>query len=115
MKMKGHVTERARTLRRHATDAETALWKRIRNRQLGTKFHRQFAIGAYVVDFVAFEQKLVIEVDGGQHDIQRLADATRTKFLNDGGLRVIRFWNNDVLGNIEGVLATIQIELAKRK
>ncbi len=100
-------------MRRNATDAETALWRRIRDRQLGAKFHRQFAIGSYIVDLVAFEQKLIVEVDGGQHDLQRSADALRTKALNDGGLRVIRFWNNEVLGNIEGVLDTIKAELER--
>ncbi|MDX2144456.1 MAG: DUF559 domain-containing protein [Rhodospirillaceae bacterium] len=111
--MKKPGTKRARTLRRNSTDAEQALWQRIRNRQLGAKFHRQFAIGRYIVDFVAFEQKLVVEVDGGQHDAQRSNDDARTKALNHGGLRVIRFWNNEVLGNIEGVLETIKSELAK--
>jgi len=111
--MKKPGTKRARALRRNATDAEQALWQRIRNRQLGAKFHRQFAVGAYVVDFVAFEHKLVIEVDGGQHDIQRTKDEARTKALNEGGLRVIRFWNNEVLGNIEGVLDVIKSELQK--
>ncbi|MBL8644032.1 MAG: DUF559 domain-containing protein [Rhodospirillaceae bacterium] len=107
-------TLKARALRRNATDAEKALWMRLRNRQLGAKFHRQFAIGRYVVDFVAFEHKLVIEIDGGQHDLQRETDLVRTAFLNDGGLRVLRFWNNDVLGNIEGVLETIRVELSKQ-
>jgi very-short-patch-repair endonuclease len=102
-----------RRLRVNQTDAETALWNRIRNRQIdGHKFVRQAPIGNYVCDFVCRERLVVIEVDGGQHN-ESAADALRDQRLIADGFRVLRFWNNDVLGNLEGVLATIQTELAK--
>ncbi|TKW76978.1 MAG: endonuclease domain-containing protein [Bradyrhizobium icense] len=101
----------ARRLRVNQTDAETVLWNRIRNRQIdGHKFARQVPIGGYVCDFVCRERQLVIEVDGGQHN-ESASDVIRDRRLNEEGYRVIRFWNNDVLGNIEGVLLTIQSEL----
>jgi very-short-patch-repair endonuclease len=101
----------ARRLRVNQTNAETVLWNRIRNRQIdGHKFVRQQPISGYVCDFVCREKLLVIEVDGGQHN-ESAADAIRDRRLNEEGYRVIRFWNNDVLGNIEGVLLTIQSEL----
>ncbi|VIO80326.1 hypothetical protein CI1B_83770 [Bradyrhizobium ivorense] len=102
----------ARGLRVNQTDEETVLWNRIRNRQIdGHKFARQIPIGRYSCDFVCREKKLVIEVDGGQH-ADSVADVVRDRYMADEGYRVLRFWNNDVLGNIEGVLLTIQSELA---
>jgi very-short-patch-repair endonuclease len=101
----------ARRLRVNQTNAETVLWNRIRNRQIdGHKFVRQQPISGYICDFVCREKLLVIEVDGGQRN-ESAADAIRDRRLNEEGYRVIRFWNNDVLGNIEGVLLTIQSEL----
>ena len=101
----------ARRLRVNQTDAETVLWNRIRNRQIdGHKFVRQEPIGGYVCDFVCREKFLVIEVDGGQHN-ESAADAIRDQRSIADGYHVLRFWNNDVLGNIEGVLATIQSKL----
>jgi very-short-patch-repair endonuclease len=101
----------ARQLRASQTDAETALWNRIRNRQIdGHKFTRQVPIGAYICDFVCREKQIVIEVDGGQH-ADSARDAVRDRYLLAEGYRVLRFWNNDVLGNLEGVLTTIQTEL----
>jgi very-short-patch-repair endonuclease len=103
----------ARKLRANQTDAETVLWNRIRNRQIeGHKFVRQKPIGGYVCDFVCRERLVIIEVDGGQHN-ESAADAIRDRRLIDEGFRVLRFWNNDVLGNLEGVLATIQSELSR--
>ena len=88
------------------------LWNRIRNRQIdGHKFVRQEPIGGYVCDFVCRERFLIIEVDGGQHS-ESAADVVRDRRLAEGGYRVLRFWNNDVLGNLEGVLTTIQAELS---
>ena len=102
--------QRARSLRRNATDAEALLWSRLRNRQLnGVKFRRQVPIGPYIADFLSAEARLIVELDGGQHSVE--TDATRTTFLETAGLRVIRFWNHDVLGNIEGVLETIAAHL----
>jgi very-short-patch-repair endonuclease len=101
----------ARRLRGNQTDAETVLWNRIRNRQIdGYKFARQVPIGAYICDFVCREKQIVIEVDGGQH-AESAADAVRDTHLIAEGYRVLRFWNNDVLGNLEGVLISIQAEL----
>jgi very-short-patch-repair endonuclease len=113
--MRGHNEKSvriARRLRANQTDAETVLWNRIRNRQIdGHKFVRQQPILGYVCDFVCREERLVIEVDGGQHN-ESATDAIRDRRLMDEGYRVLRFWNNDVLGNTEGVLTTIQIELS---
>jgi very-short-patch-repair endonuclease len=114
--MRGHnekSVQIARRLRANQTDAETALWNRIRNRQIdGHKFVRQVPILGYICDFVCRERRLIVEVDGGQHN-ESAADAIRDRRLMDEGYRVLRFWNNDVLGNIEGVLMTIQAELLK--
>ena len=101
-------TERSRELRTNATPAERFLWQHIRNRQLlGTRFNRQVPIGPYICDLVARGPKLIIELDGGQHTSNESYDAKRTSFLEDRGYRVLRFWNNDVLENVEGVLAVI--------
>jgi very-short-patch-repair endonuclease len=103
----------ARRLRAGQTDAETVLWNRIRNRQIdGHKFVRQQPMFGYICDFVCRERRLVIEVDGGQHN-ESATDAIRDRRLAEDGYRVLRFWNNDVLGNTEGVLTTIQAELLK--
>ena len=102
----------ARKLRGNQPDAETVLWNRIRNRQIdGYKFVRQEPIAGYICDFVCRESLLIIEVDGGQHN-ESTSDAIRDRRLAEDGYRVLRFWNNDVLGNLEGVLATIQTELS---
>jgi very-short-patch-repair endonuclease len=102
----------ARRLRVDQTNAETVLWNRIRNRQLdGYKFVRQEPIKGYICDFVCREKRLIIEVDGGQHN-ESAEDAIRDRKLTEQGYKVLRFWNNDVLGNIEGVLLTIQQELS---
>jgi very-short-patch-repair endonuclease len=104
-------TRRAQQLRNNATDAERRLWRHLSRRQLhGFKFSRQMPVGPYICDFLCRDRKLVIEVDGGQHaDSKR--DDIRTDFLEAEGYRVIRFWNNDVLENMDGVLQTIAEEL----
>ena len=78
---------------------------------MGSHFRRQAAIGPFIVDFASRKAKLVIELDGGQHDWQQAADASRTQRIEAAGYRVLRFWNNDVLGNLEGVLNEIQSAL----
>ena len=109
-----HETNRARRLRRSSTDAEIRLWSRLRSRALnGHKFVRQEPIGPFIVDLVCREQRLIIEVDGGQHATQR-SDAARDQWLSEHRYRVLRFWNNDVLRNTNGVLEVIAVELAKR-
>jgi very-short-patch-repair endonuclease len=100
----------ARRMRAQPTDAERVLWQRLRHdiALVGSHFRRQAAIGPYIVDFASRKAKLVIELDGGQHDWQQEANAQRTRDIEAAGYRVMRFWNNDVLGNLEGVLIEIQ-------
>ncbi len=88
------------------TDAERKLWRALRSRSLGAKFRRQVPLGPYVVDFVAFDPKLIIEVDGGQHATSR-TDGLRDDYFKRRGYQVLRFWNNDVMSNLEGVLTAI--------
>jgi very-short-patch-repair endonuclease len=104
--------DRARRLRRDATEAEKALWLRLRNRGFeGLKFRRQVPFGRYALDLFCEELQLVIELDGGQHaDLER--DVVRTRYLGSQGLRVLRFWNNDVLSNMEGVLESLKLFIA---
>jgi very-short-patch-repair endonuclease len=98
----------AQRLRRDLTDAERLLWSRLRSRALhGWKFRRQHPIGAYIADFACLEGGLVVELDGGQHADAAAYDSVRTRVLERGRFRVLRFWNNDVLTNIEGVLQSI--------
>jgi very-short-patch-repair endonuclease len=106
-------TKLARQLRNNATDAERQLWKFLRGSQLADyKFSRQIPIGPFICDFVCRRAMLVVEVDGGQHDENRVQDDSRTRKIETEGYRVIRFWNNDVLERTEGVL--IEIEHALR-
>jgi len=103
----------ARYLRKNSTDAERILWRHIRAKQIhGFRFRRQVQIGAYFADFVCLEARLVVEVDGGQHN-ERETDAIRDRCLADAGFEVLRIWNNEVLGNIDGVLETISAALLK--
>jgi very-short-patch-repair endonuclease len=104
----------ARQLRVNQTDAETVLWNRIRNRQIdGRKFARQVPISGYICDFVCRELNLIVEVDGWQHN-ESVTDVARDRCLTEQGYTVLRFWNNDVLGNIDGVLTVLQAELSNR-
>jgi len=99
-------TARARALRNNATDAERVLWQAISARKVsGIRFNRQVPVGPFICDFVARSIGLVIEVDGGQHE--DAVDAERTRYIEPQGFRVIRFWNNDVLGNLDGVIEDI--------
>lgn len=93
-------TRNARQLRKNPTDAERRLWRQLKQRQIGNvKFRRQQPIGPFIVDFVCFERRLIIEVDGGQHAEHVSYDQHRTRWLETQGYRVLRFWNNDVLAN----------------
>ena len=106
--MASRNTQRARRLRKQSTDAERALWRHLRNRHLGGyKFRRQAPIGSYIVDFLCLERKLVIELDGGQHQLRAGLDRERTKRLESQGYRVVRFWNNQVLRETAAVLEAI--------
>ena len=103
MDKKYHI---ARKLRKNSTIQERILWKILRNRQFkNLKFRRQFSIGEYIVDFVCEEKRIVIELDGGQHNETEniIKDIERTRFIESEGYKVIRFWNNDILNNLEGV------------
>jgi len=98
----------ARGLRRQQTDVERKLWARLRARQIfGLKFRRQHPIGNYIVDFCCLEKKLVIELDGSQHAWDVEADRRRSQVLMDSGYRVLRFWNNELIENLDGVLQRI--------
>ena len=104
------LTSRSRELRKNATDAEAKLWGVLRSRQLnGFKFRKQVEIDGYIVDFLCAERRLIVEVDGGQHSPE--GDGRRTTYLEKQGFRVIRFWNNDVLQNLDGVWASIEAAL----
>ena len=101
-------TSKARELRKHLTESEQALWKHLRMRQInGYKFRRQQTIGPYIVDFVNFERRVIIELDGGQHSQQVVYDSNRTAWLEAQGYHVLRFWNNQVLEEAEAVKAVI--------
>ena len=108
----GQKRDFARHLRSSMTDAERALWRRLRRRQAGCRFRRQVPIGPFIADFACIERRLVIELDGGQHQGSR-TDAGRDAWLRRGGYRVLRFWNTDVLQNMEGVLAVVLSQLAR--
>ena len=109
--MRGFVRRRnvpyARNLRVNQTEAEKRLWSRLRNRAFfGFKFRRQMPVGPYIADFLCAERMLIVELDGGQH-ADSIRDMHRTDWLEREGYRVIRFWNNDVLANTEGVLTQL--------
>ena len=104
----------AKRLRASVTDAENKLWYHLRNRRFGGhKFVRQHPVGPYIVDFACREADLIIELDGGQHSLRTVSDARRTEILKSHGYRVRRFWNADVLNNIDGVLQIIADDLDK--
>jgi very-short-patch-repair endonuclease len=111
---KKELASRAKRLRRDMTDAERKLWHGLKDRRLAhLKFRRQHAIGTYIADFVCLERGLIVEVDGGQH-ADSAADSRRDATLTAAGFRVLRFWNNEVLQALEGVLDTITAEAANR-
>ena len=98
------LRERARYLRKNMTEQERKLWSILRNRQFHNyRFMRQYIIGNYIVDFVCCEKKIIIEADGGQHSEAETYDDNRTAFLNSKGYKVVRFWNNEIQNNLEGV------------
>ena len=108
-------TLRSRQLRSNATEAERRLWPHLSSRKLrGVRFNRQFPIGQFICDFVSREKRLVIEIDGGQHAMNAEYDSRRTRFPNSQGYVVLRFWNNDVIDNLDGVLTMIGEALDNR-
>jgi very-short-patch-repair endonuclease len=105
MPVSQELKNRARELRSNQTDVEAKLWRRLRDRQMfGVKFRRQHAIGSYIVDFCCPTLRLIVELDGGQHAEQSPADQARTFFLESRGYRVLRFWNNQVMTQLDDVL-----------
>jgi very-short-patch-repair endonuclease len=105
------LVSRARSLREQTTDVERLLWTKLRSRQLlGAKFVRQFPVGGYIADFTCREHLLIVELDGSQHHDSDY-DALRTAALEALGHRVLRFWNRDVLQNLDGVVSAIEAEL----
>lgn len=110
--MKNNLITLARDLRKRSTEAERRLWCRLTRRQMeGFKFRRQQPIGQYIVDFVNFERKLIIELDGSQHIIDKDEDIKRDNWFKQQDYEVLRFWNNEVFENLEGILETIRSKL----
>jgi very-short-patch-repair endonuclease len=109
-----NLTSRAQQLRRDSTDAEQRLWSVLRDRQLGGyQFRRQTPIRGYIVDFVCKQRRLVVELDGSQHQQRADYDRERTEVLESLGYRVLRFWNNDVLDDLESVVDALLLELRR--
>ena len=106
-------TQRARDLRNAATPAERTLWLYLRKSQLGAKFSRQMQVGPFFPDFLCRELKLIVEVDGHSHDVQPERDVYRDRYLSEAGYRVLHFTNADVLGNVEGVVTAIRLEVRR--
>jgi very-short-patch-repair endonuclease len=106
---------RARQLRRASTEAEKKLWRALRGKLPKQKWRRQMPIGPYFVDFACFSEKLVIELDGGQHADAAAYDEARSRFIQAQGYVVLRFWNNNVLSNTDGVLARVADFLSARE
>ena len=113
--MAQRIVKTAKALRKRSTDVERLLWGYLRVKQMeGLKFRRQQPIGKYVVDFVCFEKKIIIEVDGGQHAVETKKDTERDEWLRSQGFKVLRFWNNEVLTNTQAVLEMIRINCLSR-
>ena len=103
------IVATARKLRRSSTDVERKLWHRIRDKQIEEfRFRRQRPIEKYIVDFICLEARLIVELDGGQHAENVAHDQKRSAFLHERGYRVLRFWNNEVIENMEGVLERLR-------
>src|SRR3989339_678396 len=114
LRNKAELKNKRRSLRKNFTDAERRLWSRLRNKQLfGFKFFRQYSVGPYILDLFCPSAKLAIELDGEYHAqaAQALYDKERTVYLNEHNIKVVRFWDNDALNNIDGVLLEISRNL----
>mgnify|MGYP001994640938 CR=1 FL=1 len=106
------LKERARELRKNSTDTEKHLWYFLRAKRFGYKFKRQVPVGRFIVDFVCLEKRLIIELDGSQHQVNQTYDAERTAELNRAGFQVLRFWNTEILLEIDSVLEVIRQALS---
>ena len=112
--MVSKLTTIAKNLRTNQTKAEAVLWNKLRAKQIeGIKFRRQQPIENFIVDFVNFEKRIIIEVDGGQHAEIKKQDLKRDQILTENGFKIIRFWNNDIFENIDGVMEIIRKECLK--
>jgi len=108
----------AKQLRKEQTDAEKLLWEVVRGRRLcGFKFRRQHPVGGYILDFYCHEARFAVELDGGGHNFeeQQLYDEERTRALNGAGIKLLRFWNHDVLNNLDAVAEQIYVHLMREK
>lgn len=108
----------AKTLRKNQTEVERLLWSKIRNRQIeGMKFRRQVPLNGYIVDFICYEKKIIIELDGGHHNNvhRKEYDKLRTRVLKSKGYKVLRFWNSEILSNMDGTLNFIRSEVVNEK
>jgi very-short-patch-repair endonuclease len=111
------LKERRRKLRRNQTDAEKMLWRQVRGKQLkGMKFFRQYSVGPYILDFYCPVLKLAVELDGGQHNDEenKIRDNARSAYLQQQGINVIRFWNHEVMQQLEAVLTKIAEQIEKQ-
>ena len=106
------AVSRARQLRRNSTDAERLMWRALRSSLPQFKWRRQMPVGPYFADFACYSERLIVELDGGQHSEAMNYDANRTRLMEAKGYRVVRFWNNDVLGNLDGVIEEITSQLS---
>ena len=110
--MNKQLKERSRDLRKNLTDAEQKLWQKLRNKQINDhKFRRQFVFGNYIVDFICLDKRLIVEVDGGQHMENVDYDLQRDEWLKSQNFKILRFWNNQVLNEIDSVLEVIENNL----
>ena len=106
------IKNNSRNLRKNMTDVERMLWAKIRGRQLqGFRFRRQHPIGSYIIDFICLELKLIIELDGSQHMGQQQYDMKRSQWLQSNGFKIMRFWNSDILDDLDGVMQAICMHL----
>ncbi len=113
---KEELKQTRRVLRNNATPQEVILWSRLKNSNLGYKFRRQQSLGNYIVDFYCKERKLIVEIDGSQHDDRdaKIYDVSRSNYFKSFGFNVLRFWNNEINTNIQGIVMMIEEELQKR-
>ena len=108
--------ERRRGLRENQTEAEILLWERIRDRKLnGLKFRRQYGVGPYILDFFCSDKRIAIELDGEQHKNNQEYDTERDLYLNDKDIKVLRFWNEELIRDIEGILKRVEESVKVKK
>ncbi|MBI2325920.1 endonuclease domain-containing protein [Candidatus Collierbacteria bacterium] len=103
--------EKRRVLRNNVTEAEKILWKKLKRKQLGLQFRRQFGIGSYILDFYCPEKKLAVELDGGFHRKRKEYDEDRTEYLNSLNISVMRFWNQEIVDDVDAVVEKIKKKL----